>query len=495
MSQKDPRVFRRDIKSDIVSWVNDKANEKIAPNEYLLIAGQRQIGKSTVVEGALSELASMKGYQFFEIDLVAAHLEADFESRLYAMSKDPKMILAYLYNEAKDSGQEPKTVPNFESGNQLILFIDEIQILDSIDCLAPLVTHEKVITVFTGSWFHARSQRSKLLTGKTLWMHPMSFYEFLDACFDYKKVTIPLRPWIEENTHKFLNGQNKIGVDSPQLDEANELLLEYLFLGGMPRVIEAYVFGKEKDAVDVRDSVIRDLSSGLAAYIPKSEISKRANILAAWGSIRPLFAKEEKEVLNAQQKNALLADDINLYQETGVATRALALTKLESVLANNASSEMKLYPSDPGIFSSALGIVNKDDIGNIKFDSFRGSIYESLLADMIVQEETLKPFSDVYFYRVVEEETGEHELDFVWESSYRQLVVIEAKAGKGHPKSMSHFLETKKGLLGIKSGGSVTYLTLTKQPLRVVIPTVFFPALLHSIKESLPSNWVNDSPE
>lgn len=96
----------------------------------------------------------------------------------------------------------------------------------------------------------------------------------------------------------------------------------------------------------------------------------------------------------------------------------------------------RLYFGDPGLLIATLDEEAQLDLRrNKNFNTYKGAIYENIVADMLVKEGY-----NLYFYR---DETGRLEMDFfVRDTNY--LIPVEVKASDNSTISLNNLIDIDK---------------------------------------------------
>ena len=96
----------------------------------------------------------------------------------------------------------------------------------------------------------------------------------------------------------------------------------------------------------------------------------------------------------------------------------------------------KLYFADTGLLIGSLDEEAQEDLrANKNFNTYKGAVYENIVADMLV-----KQGYDLYFYK---NEKGTLEMDFFVRDA-ESLVPVEVKATDGATISLNNLIEKEK---------------------------------------------------
>jgi hypothetical protein len=256
-------------------------------------------------------------------------------------------------------------------------------------------------------------------------VYPLSFFEFINAAgnahlLDYIKQNPP------EKYRQFH-------------DRLCRLLRIYLYVGGMPGVINEYLkngdYGKvRKVQKDILAAYDRDFSKHA-----KETFSSKLRML--WHSIPEQLARESKKFTYGAVKSGARGRDFevaiqwmqdsSLVQKvTRVGTPKLPLKFYEGFAA------FKLYINDVGLLGAMVKlkptlIADKDAI----FAEFKGALAEQF----VFQELRLSLNENIYYWS---NENGDAEVDFLTEDANSNVIPVEVKSGINlRSKSLRVFIE------------------------------------------------------
>lgn len=409
--------MERSITNQLVNW-------KDRLPMPLLIRGARQIGKSYAVEAF--------GAKHFENTLVI-NFELAPKYKDCFTDLDPKIItqsLAILSNQ------------NINPGKTL-LFLDEIQ-----ECPQAIVAlryfKEKmpnlhVIAAGSLIEFALQSEEFRMPVGRVqyLFMHPMSFKEFLHAMGQHRLIDFIQN--VDWNT----NIPNAIH---------NTLLnwvRQYWILGGMPAVTAEYL--KEDNlqySQQIQTVLLNTYRNDFGKYANKTQHKYLEELfLKAPKLISQHFkyAKISQEMLSrdlkAALKNLVAAGIINPIYATSASGLPL------NALINE--KKFKLIFVDIGLVNRSMHL----DI-DLLMQSDLMTINRGAIAEQFVGQELLA-YSDPYemdelFFWQREKKNSQAEVDYVIHIDSK-IIPIEVKAGTtGRLKSLQTFLTEKNTSMGIR---------------------------------------------
>jgi predicted AAA+ superfamily ATPase len=412
--------IKRHIDNELLAWKNS-INRK-----PLLLRGARQVGKSSSVR----ELA--KSFENF--------VEINFEHKNYAPAKDifvrhssPQLIcdeLSAVYGVKIAAGKT-------------LLFLDEIQSCTAAISALRYFYEEmpELHVVAAGSLLEfALQQIPSFGVGRirSLWMYPLSFYEFLHAI----KLDV-----LAENVSA---ATPESGFSEVMHKKCIENFKRFLLIGGMPEVVAAYSAGGSLlDCQQILDDLTNTLYDDFAKYKEKAPISRLREVFNAvvLQTGKKFVLSNVQELNNLQIKECLeLLEMAGLvYPVTHTAANGLPL----GAEINNRYRKFMLL--DTGIYQRYLRldlshILNADNFDNVN----KGALAELFVALELKKAVPVNSPVDLYYWRR-EKDGSSAEVDFVVQNS-EDIIPIEVKSGtKGSMQSMFLFLKEKNLKYGIRS--------------------------------------------
>lgn len=270
-----------------------------------------------------------------------------------------------------------------------------------------------------------------------LFMHPMSFGEFLDA--SGKK---ELRDYCK-------NIQLGERIHSSLERKMEQQLMDYCFCGGMPRAVDAMTNSNDMELVKREQlSIIQTYRQDFGKY--RSRIAP--DLLELTFQTTPGMIGQKYKYVNIDQ--TIRAESIRkaliLLEKAGVVKRVFS-TSGKALPFNVYKKEnlFKVLFVDVGLMQRILGI-SKD----IYRERNLLSVYKGAVAEQFAGQQLLT-FHDWFeepdlFYWSRSKINSQAEVDYVcqWGS---QIIPIEVKAGKaGTLKSLHLFLEENKSPFGVR---------------------------------------------
>ncbi|MGN1052584.1 MAG: ATP-binding protein, partial [Candidatus Scatosoma sp.] len=308
--------MERKIYQDLLKWKNSEERKP------LILQGTRQVGKTYIVN-----YFAGKEYQNY----VYCNFEKENGLGDFFTDLNPENIIRKLANYKRK-----EILPK----NTLIVF-DEIQACPQAITSLKYFNEEanEYHIVALGSLLGVSVNRGNFSfpVGKVqfLTMHPMDFEEYLLA-----------------NGEEYLVGQIKdcYATDTP-LDalfheRALDYYKEYLFVGGMPEVVENYIKNKNTEMVRIaQQTIIESYQNDMGKYNKRSEIPKTKIV---YKNISTQLAKENKKFQYKNIKSGGRASEFENAIEwlclAGVASRLYRIEQIALPLnAYRSLSDFKLY--------------------------------------------------------------------------------------------------------------------------------------------------------
>ncbi len=394
--------------------------------ECLLINGARQVGKSFAVEtfgGA--EYAS-----FIKIDFVKQpELKSVFEGSLAPED---------IYSRITLMVPGARLVPG-----ETLIFLDEIQECpEARSAFKYLAQDGRYDVIGSGSLLGIRFRELKdapsLPVGyeRQITMHPLDFEEFLWARGYTEEAIASLRGYLERME------------PVPQAIHQSMMrqLREYLAVGGMPAVVQAFVDGGG-DFGSAHDQQLLIHGAYLDDIARYASAPERVKARACYLSLPRQLAKENTRFKYAEVEKRGSArkfeGSVDWLTSANMTLRCSAVSTPTFPLASyEDGSRFRLYANDTGLlmamfdFSMKAAVVENTLTGPMK-----GGLYENLVAGMLAQRGV--PL------RYWMSSDSKHEIEFIVERD-AAVVPVEVKASRGSTTSLNRMLERDDVLMGYK---------------------------------------------
>ena len=255
-------------------------------------------------------------------------------------------------------------------------------------------------------------------------MTPLDFEEFVWANGVSDKMISELRKCLKEERP----------VPVPIHRRMQELLLQYVVVGGMPEVVQTFVDTKQMNKVlDLQRDIINSYEDDMIKHASRTD---KARIRECFRSIPKQLAKENKKfqysVIKKGSTASSFAGCLQWIEDAGIIARCYNLSITELPLDGNAIPEIfKVYMRDTGLFISMLEDGTQADVLQGDLYAYKGAIFENLMADFFA-----KAGRKLYYYH---KDSG-LEIDFVTRYEGR-CTLVEVKAKTGNAKSLKTVLK------------------------------------------------------
>ncbi len=400
-------MIERKIYQTLLEWKNRE-------HKCLVVTGQRQVGKTFIIETFAK--AEYEHYVYINFD-DSPELKELFDGDTTAAEMIKKLTVRFGADSIVDGST--------------LLFLDEIQECErAYSSLKQFSIYGGIDVIASGSLLGVKIPQKDEDDGEqepliplgyqeTLVMHPVDFEEFLWAMRIPKESIAEIRSCVRDRTP----------VEKTLFDRIAKLFREYMIVGGMPEAVESYVSTndfrpayaalKEIDATCVRD--INRYNKGI----------DRIRTAECFESIPYQLAESNKKFMYSRIKGGKSRKSSDTYMENllwiknagygvfcyGLEQPALPLKKYVT------RDSFKVYMSDTGMLLNAYG-----DRAKMAVYQGDGSYNMGAVAENVVASEMFKCGLEPMYYRKDKGE-GRMELDFVLEF-WDGVAVIEVRSGK-----------------------------------------------------------------
>jgi len=369
-------MIKRQIKQEIVAHLNKK--------EITLIAGARQIGKTTLLYEIMNDLISANEKVIF--------LNLDIESHS-VFFKTQDTLLSKIRLELGESGY---------------VFIDEIQRLENAGLFLKGIYDRnldyKFVVTGSGS-LELKENISESLAGRkrVFEMMPVSFTEFVNHKTGYK---------YEDRLQMFFNVEK---------EQTNLLLIEYLNYGGFPRVITEELLPEKTKIMDeiVRSYIEKDL-----VYLLKIDRPELFSLLIKILSLQSGKMINYSEL--AKQTN-LSVPTIKKYLWYAEKTFCIHwITPYFSNVLKEITKSATCYFNDLGFRNYTIG-----QMGNLQINQQMGFVFQNFIF-LVLKEYCRWKNCSIHFWR----STDKAEVDFVLNFA-TSIIPAEVKYGAMNKATVS----------------------------------------------------------
>lgn len=389
----------------------------------LIIRGCRQVGKSWLIDEFGKEYDTFVKINFEKNKLAHQYFASDLNVHT---------ILEKLAIQ---------TNTKIEIGKTLVFF-DEIQSCEGAIQSLRYFKEElpELHIIAAGSLLDFALNKLGIPVGRVQFMqlYPLSFAEYLTALG-------------QQSVREFLLK----GEHDPVIHEqALEHLKNYMWVGGMPAVVDAWIKDRDpKICQDTQDEIIDSYRIDFHKYTKQHEIPHVAKVFEAIPAMlgrKFIYAHVDGDSRSESMKNALLLLDI-----AGIARRCFHTAAQKPPLgAESNEKKFKVYYFDIGIAQRLLGLDVRQWLLNPLQLSNQGEITEQFVAqEMMAYADCHKNRQLYYWHR--EAKSSNAEVDFVVLKD-GQIVPVEVKSAQiGRMKSLKMFLDLHpQSKYGLKISGA-----------------------------------------
>lgn len=402
--------LRRKIDSFLIDWKNN-------PNKLpLIIKGARQIGKTE----SIRYFAKNNYKNIIEINFV--------------LQKQFKVIF--------DDGFEVDNIiknislinPNFEFiPGETLIFFDELQ--DCINCATSLKSFRedgRYDVICSGSLMginYNEIESNSVGNKEDYEMYSLDFEEFLwakgykeeqiDSLYEHMKTVTPL--------------------SDIELSVMFDNFKEYMVIGGMPAIVYSFITNKNySGTLNMQKQIILDYEEDITKYAHGLDQGK---ILNVYRKIPVFLGNENKKFqiskISDGARNREYVGTIDWLKNAGIINVCYCLENPELPLKGNYNPDnYRIYFRDTGLLIGSLDDEVQEDLRNNKnFNTYKGAIYENIVADMLV-----KAGYSLFFYR---NEKSTIEMDFFVRDK-DSLIPVEVKAIDGSTLSLNNLITNNK---------------------------------------------------
>lgn len=402
-------MLRRKIDDFLMKWKS--ANDR----KPLIVKGARQIGKTFSINAfARSNYQNVVSINFI--------LEKKYQ-RIFDDGYDVDSIVKNIsfFNPSF------KFVPG-----QTLIFFDEIQACP--DCATSLKSFQidgRFDVICSGSLMGINYQEiesNSVGYKEDYEMHSLDFEEFLWAK-GYSEATI---------NELLVKMENVIPLSSIEMDVFSNLFCDYMMIGGMPAVVNSYVTkGNFSGTLKMQQQLLADYEEDITKYAQGLDKGRIKNI---YSHISVFLAQENKKFqiskVSHGARSREYAGVVEWLADAGIVNVCYCLEQPSLPLRGNYNPRsFKLYYRDTGLLIASLDEEAQQDLrANRNFGTYKGAIYENIIADMLV-----KQGYELYYYK---NEKSTVEMDFFVRDA-DSLVPVEVKAKDGATASLNNLIKSE----------------------------------------------------
>ena len=402
--------LKRKIDDYLIEW---KKNLNKLP---LIVKGARQIGKTNAIR-----YFGERNYKvFIEINFV---LNPEFKTIF-----DKSFSVNEIIKEITLRRPELEIIPN-----ETLIFFDEMQ-----ECVSTATSLKffredgRFDVICSGSLMginYKKIESNSVGNKEDYTLHSMDFEEFLWAK-GYKNSII------DDMLNSMLNLEP---LSSTMYDVMMENFKDYMITGGMPAIVSLFFENKNFSGIlKMQQQILLDYEEDITKYAEGLDQSK---ILTVYKNIPVFLGNENKkfQITKIQDgaRNREYIGVLNWLDRAGIINVCYCLDQLSLPLKGNYNpNNYRIYFGDTGLLIGSLDDETQADLRkNQNFNTYKGAIYENVVADMLV-----KQGYNLYFYK---NEKGTLEMDFFLRD-IGSLIPVEVKANDNSTISLNNLIDDKK---------------------------------------------------
>ena len=399
--------LKRKIDEFLINW---KHSQDKLP---LIVKGARQIGKTDAIE--------------------------NFAKNNYKHVVEINFILQKQFKNIFDDGFEADKIiknisliePNFQFvPGETLIFFDEIQ--DCINCATSLKSFNidgRYDVICSGSLMginYKEIESNSVGNKQDYEMYSLDFEEFLWA-----------KGYQDNQIEDLLEHMRSCTpLSKVQYDVMLENFKEYMVVGGMPAIVRRFIENKNFSGIlEMQEQILLDYKEDITKY---AEGLNQTRILNVYNKI-PVFLGNENKKFQISKvehgaRNREYVGTVDWLNNAGIINVCYCLEQSELPLKGNYNPDnYRIYFRDTGLLIGSLDEEVQEDLRNNKnFNTYKGAIYENIVADMLV-----KQGYQLYFYK---NEKGTIEMDFFVRDT-NSLIPIEVKAKDEATVSLNNLID------------------------------------------------------
>lgn len=402
-------MLKRKIDNVLAEWKNRDHNP-------LIIRGARQIGKTT----SIMEFAKKNYESVIEINFIS----------------NPEYTRIFRNGFSVDSIVLELSILNsnlkFIPGNTLIFFDEVQEYMDATTSLKFFALDKRFDVICSGSALGVKYNKVKSVAvgyKEDITMYSLDFEEFLWA-----------KGYDENIINTLMNNVLELKPYSDLvLDKMNSLFMEYILVGGMPKIVSTYIEqGNYSGIPNRQNQLYQDYLDDIRKYVEGLDASRVENmylhVASQLGKDNPKFQITK---LGHGARANQYEGCAQWLADASVVNIGYCLNSLTLPLKGNENpNNYRIYFADTSLLVSSMDEDSRNDLLIDKnLGVYKGALYENFAAEAL-----MKQGYELFFYRSEDSRT---ELDFLIRLK-DNIVPIEIKANKGSARSLNAVIEDKK---------------------------------------------------
>ncbi|MBR5783714.1 MAG: ATP-binding protein [Bacteroidales bacterium] len=407
----DMELLKRKIDTFLSNWKGDNDRKP------LIVKGARQVGKTESI-------------RFFAKNNYKNVIEINF-----VFQKQYKQIFSDGYDVESIIKNISLLNPSlsFPEGDTLFFFDELQECPDCATCLKSFMQDGRYDVICSGSLmgvYYKEIESNSVGYKEDYEMYSLDFEEFLWAK-GYSSSMV-------DDVYAHLETLQPFSA--LEFDVLMNLFKDYMILGGMPEVVYNYVKNKNfSGSLNTQKQLRLDYEEDITKYA--KEGLERTKILNIYRHIPVFLAKDNKKFqitkVAPRARNREYIGSIKWLENAGIINACYCMQNVELPLKGNYdSSQYKVYFNDTGMLIASLDEEAQDDLRiNKNFATYKGAIYENIVAEMLV-----KQGYNLFYYK---NEKSTVEMDFFIRNA-DSLIPVEVKANDNATASLNKLIESDK---------------------------------------------------
>ena len=399
--------LKRKIDKYLIEWKN--SSNKLP----LIIKGARQIGKTN----AIRNFGKNNYKTFIEINFA---LQPQFKT----IFQDGFMVDDIIKNITLK-------MPDVElTEHNTLIFFDEMQeCVSTATSLKAFKQDGRYDVICSGSLMginYKEIESNSVGNKEDYIMHSLDFEEFLWAK-GYKPEQI-------DDLYKHM--LEITPLTNTQYDVMMSNFKDYMIVGGMPALVSRYVENKNFSGIlKMQEQILIDYEEDIVKYAGGLDKTK---ILNCYRKIPAFLGNENKKFQISKIADGARTREyvgvIDWLSNAGIVNVSYAMEQASLPLKGNYNPDnYRLYFADTGLLIGSLDEEFQDDLrNNENMNTYKGAIYENIVADMLV-----KAGYNLYFYK---DDSKKIEMDFMIRDR-NSLIPVEVKANNNATISLNNLIK------------------------------------------------------
>ena len=224
-------------------------------------------------------------------------------------------------------------------------------------------------------------------------------------------------------------------LNNMQYDVMMSNFKEYMIIGGMPAIVSRFVENKNFSGIlKMQQQILLDYEEDITKYAGGLDKTK---ILNCYRKI-PVFLGNENKKFQISKiadgaRNREYVGVVEWLANAGIVNISYAMEQASLPLKGNYNPDnYRLYFADTGLLIGSLDEEIQEDLrNNENMNTYKGALYENIVADMLVKEGY-----NLYFYK---DDSKKIEMDFMVRDK-NSLIPIEVKANNNATISLNNLI-------------------------------------------------------